>query len=288
MWHPDVRMFKCFDAASEKLIGRFYLDLYPRENKYSHAAMFSITAGMAKNEGGYEMPEAALVCNFPKPVGDQPSLMTHGEVKTFFHEFGHLLHSMVTKAEFAYQSGPEAVVIDFVEAPSQMFENWVWHRDVLKKFAFHFKTNKAIPEKLLDSMIAARQLSSGVTTQRQLFFANLDFKYHTENFAGNSTETAKELHTITGFPFPEGTHFQSGFGHLFGYDAGYYGYLWSQVFGEDMYTRFAEAGPLNRQLGLVYRETILERGGSVDGDTLVKDFLGREPNNKAFLRKLGV
>ena len=286
-WHKDVLTFDVTEANDNKVFARFHMDLFPRPNKYGHAAAFTLRSGRVLKDGSYQRPLSAIVANFTKPTDSTPSLLRHSEVVTLFHEFGHILHQTLTKSHYLRFSGTRTER-DFVEAPSQMFENWVWHRDVLKKFAFHFKTKEAIPEKVLDSMIAARQLSSGVTTQRQLFFANLDFKYHTENFTGNSTETARELHAITGFPFPEGTHFQSGFGHLFGYDAGYYGYLWSQVFGEDMYTRFAEAGPLNKQLGSVYRETILERGGSVDGDTLVKNFLGREPNNKAFLRKLGV
>jgi thimet oligopeptidase len=137
-------------------------------------------------------------------------------------------------------------------------------------------------------MIAAKNLNSGVATLRQLFFASLDFAYHSPGFAGDSTATVRELHPITGFPYSAGTHFQSGFGHLFGYDAGYYGYLWSHVFGDDMYTRFEASSPLDRATGARYRGTILERGGAVDGDQLVRDFLGREPNSDAFLRGLGL
>jgi thimet oligopeptidase len=136
-------------------------------------------------------------------------------------------------------------------------------------------------------MVAAKNLDSGIVYLRQLYFASLDFAYHSPGFAGDSTATAAALHELTGFPFPPGTHFQSGFGHLFGYDAGYYGYLWSQVFGDDMYTRF-EHHPLDADEGSRYRRLVLERGGSVDGDVLVRDFLGREPRNDAFLRDIGL
>ena len=286
-WHKDVLAYDIVESGSKEVFARFYMDLFPRPNKYGHAAAFTLRSGRELDNGIYQRPISAIVANFTKPTDSTPSLLRHSEVVTLFHEFGHILHQTLTKSRYLRFSGTRTER-DFVEAPSQMLENWVWDRDVLKKFAFHFETGESIPEDLLTAMITARQLSSAVTTQRQLFFANLDFTYHSEKFDGDSTKTARELHKITGFPFPEGTHFQSGFGHLFGYDAGYYGYLWSQVFGEDMYTRFAEAGPLNKELGAFYRKTILERGGSVDGDTLVRDFLGREPNNQAFLRKLGV
>jgi Zn-dependent oligopeptidases len=137
-------------------------------------------------------------------------------------------------------------------------------------------------------MVAAKNLNSGIMTLRQIFFATLDLRYHSPGFDGDSTKLVEELHPITGFPYTQGTHFQSGFGHLFGYDAGYYGYLWSHVFGDDMYTLFEAAGPLSAEVGRRYRRTILERGGSVDGQQLVREFLGREPSNEAFLRGLGL
>ena len=137
-------------------------------------------------------------------------------------------------------------------------------------------------------MIRAKHLSSGIKERRQLFFARMDLAIHSAGFDGDTMKALRELYPITGFPYPEGTHFQSGFGHLFGYDAGYYGYLWSRVFGDDMFSRFEAAGLLDRTTGMHYRHTILERGGSVDGDVLVRDFLGREPNTDAFLRDLGL
>ncbi|HKS90524.1 MAG TPA: M3 family metallopeptidase [Tepidiformaceae bacterium] len=286
-WHEDVQAFDVYEAAGGEPIARFYMDLFPRPNKYGHAAAFTLRRGRALSDGSYQKPVSAIVANFTKPTASQPSLLRHSEVVTFFHEFGHIMHQTLTKARRARFSGT-ATERDFVEAPSQMLEHWVWEPDVLSSFARHYETGEALPRELVQAMVAAKNLDSGVMTLRQLLFATLDMAYHSPGFDGDTTKTLRDLHTISGFPFPEGTHFQSGFGHLFGYDAGYYGYLWSHVFGDDMYTRFEAAGPLDTETGARYRTRILERGGSVDGDELVRSFLGREPNNEAFLRGLGL
>jgi thimet oligopeptidase len=286
-WHPDVQAFDVFEAAGSEPFARFYMDLFPRANKFNHAAAFTLRRGRELADGNYQKPVSAIVANFTKPTPSQPSLLRHGEVVTFFHEFGHILHQTLTRAKRARFSGT-ATERDFVEAPSQMLEHWVWEPEVLSSCSRHYETGEPLPTELLQSMVAAKNLNSGVMALRQLFFATLDFTYHSPGFEGNTTRTVQELHDITGFPYPADTHFQSGFGHLFGYDAGYYGYLWSHVFGDDMYTRFEEHGPLDEATGQRYRKLILERGGSVDGDVLVRDFLGREPNNAAFLRGLGL
>jgi len=292
VWHPDVRMFKCFDVASEKLIGRFYLDLYPRDNKYSHAAMFSITAGMKKDNDGYEIPEAALVCNFPKPVGDHPSLMGHHEVETFFHEFGHLIHGMVTKAEFAYQSGPEAVVIDFVEAPSQIYENWAWNKETLSLFAKHYETGEIIPDELLDKMLSVKNLNSGLSALGQLFYGTYALTLHDTYVPygkENSTEIGYQLRKeILGNEYPDNSHFEASFGHLIGYKAGYYSYMWSKLYAQDMWSVFENEGVLNPEVGMRYRELILEPSDSKDALEMVKEFLGRDPNERALLKDLGL
>jgi len=286
-WHEDVQAFDVFEAGGAAPFARFYMDLYPRPNKFGHAAAFPLRAGRQLPDGSYQHPISAIVANFTKPTPSTPSLLRHSEVVTFFHEFGHILHQTLTRARFLEFSG-SSTERDFVEAPSQMLEHWVWDRDVLRGFARHHETGEPLPDALLDAMIRGKHLSSGIATLRQLFFAHLDFALHSPGFDGDSTRAVRELYPITGFPYPEGTHFQSGFGHLFGYDAGYYGYLWSRVFGDDMFTRFEERGLLDRATGLEYRRAILERGGSVDGDELVRSFLGREPNSDAFLRDLGL
>ncbi len=286
-WHADVRAFDIAEAGGGEPFARFYMDLFPRPNKYGHAAAFTLRRGRARPDGSYQQPVSAIVANFTKPSATQPSLLRHTEVVTFFHEFGHIMHQTLTRARRARFSGTQTER-DFVEAPSQMLEHWCWEPGVLAGFSRHFETGDPLPQDRVDAMVAAKNLNSGVMTLRQLFFATLDLTYHSPGFGGDTTATLRELHGITAFPYTEGTHFQSGFGHLFGYDAGYYGYLWSHVFGDDMYRRFEETGPLDAAVGMHYRTTILERGGTVDGSQLVRDFLGREPNNAAFLRGLGL
>ena len=287
VWHADVQAFDVYEEDGEEAFARFYMDLFPRPNTFGHAAAFTLRSGRRLADGSYQKPVSAIVANFTKPSAEAPSLLRHSEVETLFHEFGHILHQTLTRATYARFSGTRTER-DFVEAPSQMLEHWVWDREVLASFTRHHETGEPLPDALLDSMLAAKTLSSGVMTVRQLYFAHLDQAYHAPDFGGDSTAATRELHGITGFPYTPGTHFQSGWGHLFGYDARYYGYLWSHVFGDDMFTRFESAGLLNAELGAEYRRTVLERGGSVDGDQLVRDFLGREPNADAFLRGLGV
>lgn len=286
-WHPDVRAFDISDAEGGPPFARFYMDLFPRPNKYGHAAAFTLRRGRRLRDGSYQKPVSAIVANFTKPSTTQPSLLRHSEVVTFFHEFGHIMHQTLTRAERARFSGTQTER-DFVEAPSQMLEHWCWEPEVLASFSRHWQTGEPLPRHLVDAMVAAKNMNSGIMTLRQIFFATLDLRYHSPGFDGDSTKLVEELHPITGFPYTPGTHFQSGFGHLFGYDAGYYGYLWSHVFGDDMYTLFEAAGPLSAEVGRRYRRTILERGGSVDGQQLVREFLGREPSNEAFLRALGL
>jgi thimet oligopeptidase len=288
IWHEDVQAYDIFDEeGGREPIARFYMDLYPRANKFNHAAAFTLRSGRRLDDGSYQRPISAIVANFTKPSAENPSLLRHTEVVTFFHEFGHILHQTLTKANYLEFSG-SSTERDFVEAPSQMLEHWVWDRDVLNRFAAHHETGEPLPEPLLDAMIRAKNVSSGLRELRQMFFARLDFRFHSPGFDGDTTNAVRELYPITSFPYPENTHFQAGFGHLFGYDAGYYGYLWSRVFGDDMFTRFEHAGVFNHEVGREYRQKILERGGTVDGDVLVRDFLGREPNSDAFLRGLGL
>ena len=287
VWHEDVQAFDVYEADGDEAFARFYMDLFPRPNTFGHAAAFTLRSGRRLPDGSYQKPVSAIVANFTKPSADAPSLLRHSEVETLFHEFGHILHQTLTRATYSRFSGTRTER-DFVEAPSQMLEHWVWDREVLASFTRHHETGEPLPDSLLDSMLAAKTLSSGITTLRQLYFSHLDQAYHAPGFQGDSTAATEELHEITSFPYTPGTHFQSGWGHLFGYDARYYGYLWSHVFGDDMFTRFEGAGLLNAGLGAEYRRTVLERGGTVDGDQLVRDFLGREPNSDAFLRGLGL
>jgi len=287
-WHPDVRLFEISDAQTSRRIGWFYLDLYPREGKYKHAAAFTIRSGH-ELPGGYQEPVSAMVANFSKALPGKPSLLTHGEVETFFHEFGHLMHQTLTKARYASFSGSR-VARDFVEAPSQMLENFVWRPEVLAKLSGHYQDpSKKLPKELLDKMLSARNFLSAMGTLGQVALAALDLVYHTA-VPVDSTEVMRQVFEqfdVKG-PSPD-THFQGRFGHLMGgYSAGYYGYLWSKVFALDIFSLFEKEGVLNPAVGRRYREAILERGSSVDENEQMKAFLGREPNEQAFLRSLGL
>jgi len=285
-WHEDAQPFDIVDPVSGEALARFYMALYPRPGKFGHAAAFTLRGGRRLSDAGYQRPISAIVANFTKPLESSPSLLRHTEVVTLFHEFGHILHQTLTSSRYTRFSGTR-VERDFVEAPSQMLEHWCWQPDMLSSFSRHYETGEPLPASLIGRMIEAKHTSSAIATLRQVYFSRLDLAYHSEP-RRSTDEIARELHPITGFPFPEDTHFQAGFGHLFGYDAGYYGYLWSRVFGDDMFTRFEEPGASVSAVGAEYRQHILEPGGTADADQLIHRFLGREPNADAFLRELGL
>lgn len=288
VWHEDVRMFEVIKDG--KLKGRFYLDLFPRDNKYGHAACFPMRNGKMTPEG-YKIPTAALVCNFPEPTKDKPSLMPHGQVRTFFHEFGHVLHHMMTTADLYSQSGT-TVSRDFVEAPSQIFENWTWNYESLKLFARHYETGEVLPEELFSKMLAAKNAGSGMFNLGQVYLGTFDMTLHDKydpDGEKTTTDVLKEVHKETSLvDFVEGTHFHTAFGHLTGYASSYYGYLWSKVYAQDMFSVFDEKGILDTETGKRYRDIILASGSSKDELELVREFLGREPNNEAFLKELGL
>lgn len=290
IWHEDVLMYEVYDGDSKAMIGRFYLDMFPRANKYSHAAAFSVTMGKL-TEDGYQLPATALVCNFPKPSEFQPSLLTHANVETYFHEFGHLVHGVLTQAPLMSYAGT-SVARDFVEAPSQMLENWVWQKESLSLFAKHYKTGEVIPDELLDKMIAAKNVNSGTKALQQVFYGVLDFTLH-DGFdpegEKTTTDVVKELqNSITFYPYQDGTHMEAAFGHLNGYGAAYYGYKWSEVYAQDMFSIFEKEGIMNEEQGMRYRKIILEKGGTEDPLKLVREFLGRESNSDAFLKSMGL
>jgi thimet oligopeptidase len=217
--------------------------------------------------------------------------MPHDQVKTLFHEFGHVLHQMLTTAELSTQSGT-SVARDFVEAPSQIFENWIWDYESLSLFAKHYKTGEVLPRSIYDKMIAAKNVDSGMLAERQIFLGKLDLALH-DTFDPYGTETVDDVvrrltNELTHRAHVEGTHFQAAFGHLNGYGASYYGYMWSKVYAEDMFSEFVRQGILNTEVGLRYRNIILARGGSEEAMDLVKEFLNREPNNEAFMKSLGL
>ena len=289
-WHPDIRLFEIKDAKDGRSIAYFYLDLHPRPHKYGHAAAFTILQGRGSPDGSYRKPVSAMVANFTKPTPDKPSLLTHAEVETFFHEFGHIMHQTLTQARYTNYSGTN-VALDFVEAPSQMMENFVWRPEVLERLSGHYKdSSKKLPRELLNKMLAAKNFNGATNALHQAVLAAMDQAFHTLPAPVDTTAVMAKVYREFGLPAPPaGTHHQAGFGHLMhGYQAGYYSYLWSLVFAQDIFSRFAEAGVLSPEVGMEYRRKILERGSSVDEMQSMRDFLGREPDEKAFLEDLGL
>jgi FKBP-type peptidyl-prolyl cis-trans isomerase len=215
--------------------------------------------------------------------------MTHDEAETFFHEFGHCLHTILSETEYAGFAGT-SVERDFVEAPSQMFEEWVWTPETLKLFARHYETSEGMPDELIDGMVAAKNLQSGMKAESQIFLGKIDQAYHTDqDGVVDTTQVAYDIYDETRmYTHTPGTWFQGSFGHLTGYQAGYYGYMWSLVYAQDMFQRFQELGMLNPEAGAYYREKILSKGGTEDSLDLVRDYLGREPSMDAFLESLGL
>jgi thimet oligopeptidase len=287
-WHPDVALYEIRDADSDAHIAHFYTDLLPRPGKYNHAAAFTLVPGRLDGDGRYRRPVSAIVANFTPPAGDVPSLLTHTEVITLFHEFGHILHQGLTTAELVRFSGT-STERDFVEAPSQIMENWCWDVGVLQRFARHHRSGEPIPPTMVEQLIAARDLNEGIFQLRQCFYGAIDLAIHTTSEERDLDALTRGAFQVTGLPYPESTFFLSSFAHLMGgYDAGYYGYLWSRVYGDDMYSRFAEEGVTDPEVGRSYRRIILEQGGTKDAEALLREFLGRAPSNVPFLRKLGI
>lgn len=304
-WHEEVRFIEVKEQG--KIIGKMYLDLFPRANKYNHAACFPLISGKelsGKNisdkngkNSNYQTPILALVCNFPPATADKPSLLTHNDVETFFHEFGHALHVLLTTSPVSMYAGTNTKR-DFVEVPSQWFEAWAWNYEALSLFAKHHENGEVLPKGLFDKMLATKNLGSGLFAQSQLFYAIYDLTLHDtyqpENIENgenseNTTDILKKLqNNYTQFPYTEGTHFQAAFGHLMGYAASYYGYMWAKVYAEDCAAKFEEHGMFDLATGKKFRESILAKGGSTEEFSQIVEFLGREPNSKAFLKSLGI
>eukprot|EP00124_Ichthyophonus_hoferi_P001419 Ihof_evm8s73 gene=Ihof_evmTU8s73 len=256
-WHEDVNMYSVVDTKTNTLLGYFYLDLYPRDAKYGHAACFDIQDGCVMSDGTRQLTVAACVTNFTKPQKTRPSLLLHSEVETFFHEFGHVMHQICAQTKYELFSGTN-VERDFVEAPSQMLENWCWEPEALRLLSSHYQTKEKIPEAMIAKLLASRRANAGYRTMRQIFLATLDQTIHRtpkcDTFALMSALT-KEMY----MPYTPGTNMVAAFAHVArGYDAQYYGYLWSEVYSFDMFSeRFLKEGILSPAVGQSYRQNIL-------------------------------
>jgi Zn-dependent oligopeptidase len=276
VWHPSVELYEIRDRASGAVIAEFYADWFPREGKFGHAAAFPLVIGHRNPDGSYERPVSAILANFTPPSGDRPSLIQHNELETMFHEFGHILHMSLTKAENVRVSGGETE-IDFVEAPSQIMEHWTYAPEVISRFARHYETREPMPAELLEQLVAARYVDIGIKTMFQVFYGQIDLGIHDGQGEQDLDAALRRAYVHTGMPYPDGTFLLSGFGHpMGGYDAGYYGYLWSEVIGDDLFSRFEREGVTSPAVGADYRREILEKNGSRPAAELVHNFLGRD------------
>jgi len=280
VWDPSVEAYEIRENG--KLLGRFYLDMHPRDGKYGHAAQFGIREGVA----GKQIPIAALVCNFPGK-DDPTALMEHSQVETFLHEFGHLLHTIFGGHQRWLMFAGTQTERDFVEAPSQMLEEWVWDADTLRTFASN-AAGETIPDALIERMNGSRNFGKGLFTRHQMYYASVSFNFYNKDPAAfNPTDTMSALQNIySPFEYVPNTYFHASFGHLYGYSAVYYSYMWSLVIAADMFSEFEKYGLRNPEVAMRYRKAVLEKGGSQDAAVMVKNFLGRDYTFDSFVKDL--
>ncbi|HEV2738781.1 MAG TPA: M3 family metallopeptidase [Candidatus Elarobacter sp.] len=288
VWQAQVQAYDVHDAASGKPLGRFYLDLFPRPGKYDHFANFPVIPRRVLPDGTIRLAESAIVGNWPQPAPGKSALLQHGDVETFFHEFGHNMAAVL--ANEPYETLTNGFRQDFIEAPSQMLENWAWDPGILERVSANVTTGQPLPADLVKKMIAARYVHYALLTTQQILYSTVDMKYHTSKPPIDTTAVWKAtVAATTPNGFVDGTHPQSEFGHLMGgYDAGYYGYLWSKVYAQDMFSRFKAQGLTNPVTGAAYRNDILAPARLEEPDQEVRTFLGRPMNPNAFYQELGI
>lgn len=291
-WHPDVMFFQIRDADGE-LRGQFYLDIYARAHKRGGAWMDECRV-RTRTSRGLQTPVAYLTCNFTPPVGGQPSQLTHDEVTTLFHEFGHGLHHMLTRVDYPSISGINGVAWDAVELPSQFLENWCWEEQALAVISGHVDSGQPLPGELFARLKSARNFQSGMQMLRQIEFSLFDFRLHLDydpERGANVNALLDEVRAEVAVLIPPSfNRFAHAFSHVFGggYAAGYYSYKWAEVLSSDAFSKFEENGIFDRTTGLEFLHCILEKGGSCDSMNLFVDFRGREPNIDALLRHSGI
>jgi thimet oligopeptidase len=281
VWHPEVEAYEVREGG--RALGRIFLDMHPRPDKFSHAAMYPMRAGKA----GRRMPECALLCNLPRP-GEQPALLEHDEVRTFFHEFGHLLHHVFAGAQRWAGIAGIRTERDFIEAPSQLLEEWTRDPATLATFAVHHRTGEPVPASLVAQLRAAEEFGKGLWVRQQMFYAALSLELYRRDPAGLDPLAVEQATARLHAPFAhlDGTYLHLSFGHLDGYSATYYTYMWSLVIAKDLFTRFDPAALLDPGVAGRYREAVLTAGGSAPAAELVRSFLGRDHTADAYRRWL--
>ena len=277
-WHDDVELWSLWEKDGPQL-AYFYLDLHPRDGKFTHAAVFDISSGGTERQ---ELPVCSMVANFPNPnTGD--GLMTFDEVETLFHEFGHVLHNGIGKSKYTRFVGANCEW-DFVEAPSQIMEHWVWKVECLTRISKHIETGESLSEKICAKLNKSKNIGVSLLTLRQVSFGLADQHLHGENFNDSLIEVEQTSQKVTTLTYPDDINHLAAFGHLLGgYDAAYYGYMWAEIIGDDLFSRFENEGVLSNKVGIDYKDKILKPGGTIPAEYMVKNFLGRKWNDKAFL-----
>lgn len=287
LWHKDVAMFDVIDSGNK--IAHLAFDLYPRKGKYGHACHWTMSHGSFNEKlKGYNAPISVIISNYSNPSKKNPTLLTFLEVETFYHEFGHALHSLLTKARYSSQAGT-SVKHDFVETPSQMFEMWLSDNKYLQSISSHYKTKEVLSIDVIDRIQSARKILSTEQNYRTFILGLFDIKLHLNPKEDIFKLRDKILKEYSYKNISSNSLWPASFGHIYGgYDVGYYSYMWSLVYSYDLFSRFKKEGIINKKVGMDLRNKVLAKGDSEDAMKLMKDFLGRKPNNKAFLKELGI
>ncbi len=292
-WHKDVQVFALYDK-DKHLRSMFYLDLYARPNKQNGAWMHDSRSRRILPNGETQLPIAYITCNFQPPIGKTPALLTHSDVETLFHEFGHALQHMLTKINYAAVSGISGIPWDVVELPSQFMENWCWQKPVINMISTHYKTGKKLPAKLFNNMVAAKNFQSGLQMLRQIELSLFDMRLHKEFDSKQRHQIQETLNSvrraIAVIPTADFNRFQNSFLHIFagGYAAGYYSYKWAELLSADAFAKFESKGLFDPKTGQAFLKYVLEPGGSDDAMQLFKRFRGRNPSVKALLKHSGI
>ena len=292
VWHRDVIVYQIKDAKTGELISNFYMDLYPRDGKYTHAATWSFVDRFELPDGSFQTPSVVIAANFTPAGNGVPSLLEHSEVETLFHEFGHVLQMSMATSKYATLTG-DNVAWDYIETHSQLLENWAWQPEVLTRISSHYQTGKPMPQEMIDALVKSKNAGVATAFIRQNFLGQFDVAAHAADKRVDTTRLYERMmKEITGVPMTPGTYPQASFGHIMSltdpYDVGYYVYAWSLVIAQDIFSEFQKQGLFNAQLGARLREYVYTPGTVYDENEMVEKFLGRPYNDKAFLKELGV